>query len=295
MALLAVLAMAGVNIIWGIAFPITKPALQDIPPMSFALLRFALVVAVLIPLAGRSWLVLLRGPERWRMLILGTCGFGLVQLTQMLALQLSPASDIALIATTTPLWITILAWPMLGERPGLWGWLGLSLALIGLLLVIGPQDGGAASATGGRVLGDLIYLVSSLLWALYNVLGKALMRRYNPLGPTTAAALIGMLSLIPFAGSELLAGQRYLFSAAAVLALLFTALLVTVLGYLTLFWAYRHASAAQVAVTMYLQPIAGVVAAWLWLHEPLSGGFLAGAVLVLLGVAVASQSQASTA
>jgi drug/metabolite transporter (DMT)-like permease len=59
---------------------------------------------------------------------------------------------------------------------------------------------------------------------------------------------------------------------------------VTVVGYLALFWAYRRASAAQVAVTMYLQPLAGVVLAWLWLGEPLGTWFLIGSGFVLVGV-----------
>jgi drug/metabolite transporter (DMT)-like permease len=71
---------------------------------------------------------------------------------------------------------------------------------------------------------------------------------------------------------------------AALLALLYTALLVTVVGFLVLFWAYRRVSAAQVAITMYLQPLAGVVVAWWWLGEPLGAWFVAGAVLVLFGV-----------
>jgi len=281
----AVLAMAGVNIIWGMAFPITKPALNDIPPFSFAFLRFSLVLVVLLPLAGRSWVDLLRGPERWRMLILGICGFGCVQLTQVLALQLSPASDIALIATTTPLWITVLAWPMLGERPDLRAWLGFGLAIIGLGLIVWPQGGNSTAVAGqDRLLGAALYLVGSLLWALYNVVGKDVMARHNPLAPTAAACLIGTITLLPFAGWEAASGQQIQITIAGGLALLYTALLVTVVGYLVLFWAYRRASAAQVAVTMYLQPLAGVVLAWLWLGEPLGAWFLIGAAFVLVGV-----------
>jgi O-acetylserine/cysteine efflux transporter len=292
-ALGAVLAMALVNVIWGVAFPITKPALADIPPFTFAALRFLIALAVLLPLAGRRWIELLRGPERWRMLALGMCGFCLVQLAQMLALQLSPASDIALIATTTPLWITLLAWPMLGERPGVRGWLGFALAISGLVLVVWPQGGGAENS--GRLLGDLIYVVGSLAWALYNVLGKAVMARHDPLGPTAAAALVGTIGLVPFALWEWASGRPAHITVAGAGALLYTGLLVTVVGFLVLFWAYRRVSAAQVAITMYLQPLAGVLAAWWWLGEPLGAWFLIGAALVLAGVGVVAFRRAEGA
>lgn len=280
----AVVAMAGINVIWGMAFPITKPALQDIPPFMFAFLRFTLVLIVLLPLAGRSWIELLRGQERWRILILGVCGFGAVQLTQVIALRLSPASDIALIATTTPLWITLLAWPMLRERPDVRGWLGFGAAIIGLGLIVWPQNGAQSLSGQDRLIGDAVYLVGSLLWALYNVIGKDVMARHNPLAPTAAACLVGAITLLPFAGWELWAGATIRVTPAGILALLYTAFLVTVVGYLALFWAYRRASAAQVAVTMYLQPVAGVVLAWLWLGEPLGTWFLIGSACVLLGV-----------
>ena len=102
-AYLAIAVMAGINIIWGAAFPLTKPALESIPPITFALLRFLLALAVLLPLARGRALRLLRGPDAGRVVAMGLSGFCFVQLSQTIALELSPASDIAMIATTTPL------------------------------------------------------------------------------------------------------------------------------------------------------------------------------------------------
>ncbi|GAB4123668.1 MAG: DMT family transporter [Roseiflexaceae bacterium] len=275
--------MALINIIWGVAFPITKPALNDLPPFSFAFLRFVLSLLILLPLAGRSWIALVRGPERWRMLLMGMCGFCLVQVAQTLALTMSPAADISLLSTTSPLWITLLAWPMLGERPDWRGWVGFALAIVGLILVV--QPGGATAEAGPqRLIGNLIFSLGCIAWALYNVVGKELMTRYDPLAATTAACFLGTIGLVPFAAWEVGSKQAFHFSMAALLALLYTALLVTVVGFLVLFWAYRRVSAAQVAITMYLQPLAGVVVAWWWLGEPLGAWFIAGAALVLFGV-----------
>src|SRR5581483_6325471 len=149
---IAVLVMAGVNVIWGAAFPLTKPALETIPPLTFAVLRFVLALAVLLVLARGAAFRLLRGPDRGRIIAMGLSGFCFVQLSQTIALQLSPASDIAMIATTTPLWVALLAWPWLGERLSWRGGLGFALAIGGLLLIIWPQrDAGVAFA--GRLIG----------------------------------------------------------------------------------------------------------------------------------------------
>jgi O-acetylserine/cysteine efflux transporter len=279
----AVIAMAGVNVIWGAAFPLTKPALEDIPPFTFALLRFCLALAVLLPLAGARALALLRGPDRRQIVLMGALGFCVAQLAQTLALELSPASDISLIATTSPLWIALLARTWLGERVGGRGWAGFALAILGLGLIFWPQgDGGTFGWQ--RPVGNAIFLVNGFAWACYNVLGKELMARRDPLPAIAAAGLVGTAGLVPFAVGEWLFGRTPQLTVVGVAAVAYTGLLVTVLGFLVLFWAYRRASAAQVAITMYLQPLAGVLLAWQLLGEPLGALFLLGSALVLAGV-----------
>jgi drug/metabolite transporter (DMT)-like permease len=276
--------MAGVNMIWGAAFPLTKPALETIPPFTFALLRFCLALAVLLPLAGGRAVALLRGPDRRRLVVAGALGFCLAQLAQTLALDLAPASDIALIATTTPLWIALLARVWLGERLAPRGWAGFALAIGGLALIFWPAE--AAAGDWRRTLGDAIFLVNGFAWACYNVMGKELMARHDPLPATAAAGLVGTAALLPFALGEWASGRIPRFTPLGAAAVAYTGLLVTVLGFLVLFWAYRRARAAQVAITMYLQPLAGVLLAWQLLGEPIGALFLLGAGLVLAGVAL---------
>jgi O-acetylserine/cysteine efflux transporter len=290
-SLAPLLAMAGVNMIWGAAFPLTKPALEAIPPFTFALLRFGVALAVLLPLAGRGAPVLLRGPDgRW-LAVMGLLGFCVAQLAQTMALSLSPASDIALLSTGTPLWIALLAHLWLGERLGRRGALGFVLAIGGLALILWPHGGASADARR-RLLGDVIFLANGFTWACYNVMGKRMMARHAPLPATAAAGLVGFAGLLPFAAGEWLVGQTPRFTPTGVAAVAYTGLLVTVVGFLTLFWAYTRVRAAQVAITMYLQPLAGVLVAWALLGEPVSGAFLAGAVLVFLGVWVVTAQKA---
>jgi len=110
------------------------------------------------------------------------------------------------------------------------------------------------------------------------------MARHDPLPTTTAAGLIGAAGLLPFAAGEWLSGRTPQITPVGLAAVGYTGLLVTVLGFLVLFWAYSRVRAAQVAITMYLQPLAGVLVAWALLGEQLSGAFLAGTALVFGGV-----------
>ncbi len=282
---LPILAMAVVNIIWGAAFPLTKPALETIPPFTFALLRFAVALAVLLPLAHREAIRLLRGPDARKIAFMGLLGFCLAQVAQTLALQLSPASDISLLSVGSPLWIALLARIWLGEQLGRRGMIGFALAISGLALILWPADYGSTDLSL-RIVGDVIFLINGFTWACYNVMGKDLMARHAPLPTTTAAGLVGFICLIPFAAGEWLVGLTPRPTLVGVAAVAYTGLLVTVFGFLVLFWAYSRVRASQVAITMYLQPLAGVLLAWAFLGEPLSALFVAGAALVLAGVAL---------
>lgn len=282
---LALLALAGVNIIWGCAFPLTKPALQDIPPFSFALLRFLLALAVLLPVCARQALPMLLGPDRWRVIAAGLLGFTLAQTGQTVGLALAPASDIALLATLAPIVVMLLAWAWLGERPSSRIWWGLVLSLAGLILILWPNDH-YSIGHDSRVLGDMIFLIQPISWGAYNVMGRALTQRHAPLPVVTAAGLVGTVGLLPLAATEWARGEVPHFTVISVAALCYTALLVTALGFLVLYWALKQLPAARTAMLMYLQPLAGVLLAWAWLGEPLTLPLLGGGALVLLGVGI---------
>lgn len=280
--LAALVVMAGVNIIWGAAYPITKPALVDIPPIFFALARFVVACLVLVPLAPQATWSLISGPEKQRFFVLGFVGFCLTQMSQVAAIMLSPSSHLALMATTTPLWVAGLAYVWLKEPLTPRMLAGLGVAICGIILVLNPA--GWESAPAGAILGYGIFLVSTVCWASYIVMGRSVMKAHPPVAATAAAAVYGVVSLIPFSVGEYLAGYVPHLTMAGISGILYTGLLVTVVGYLALFWALQRAASGRVSATMYFQPIAGVSVAWLLLGERPSIVFFIGAAVTLIGV-----------
>ena len=110
--------LAITSIGWGFNWPITKYLLGELPPLTlrgFTGVIGAALLALLALLRGQS----LRVPAGiWPRLVLA----GLLNVTGWmvlmgLALLWLPASEAALIAYTMPVWASILAWPVLGERP----------------------------------------------------------------------------------------------------------------------------------------------------------------------------------
>lgn len=282
----AITGLVIMNVVWGAQFPFTKPALDVMPPFTFTLLRFLLAVMILLPLSGSGWIRLLKGPDRYRFIGVGFMGFCVAQVTQTVAIKLSLASDIALLSTSTPLWMALLARLWLGEKLGRHGQLGFSLAIGGLLVILWPKDSGTIETS--RIIGDAIFMITGFSWAYYNVKGKALMERHKPLDATAVAGLAGTICLFPFAGFELFTGQMPRFTTLAVASVAYAGILATAIGFVVLYWALGRVRATHAAIMMYLQPLAGVFFSWLLLDEYLGINFLTGGLLVLIGVGLVS-------
>jgi drug/metabolite transporter (DMT)-like permease len=98
--------------------------------------------------------------------------------------------------------------------------------------------------------------------------------------PASLAELAGILTL---PGAEPI---TLTLEAAPIVAtgVVYSAIVVTVIGIVVLFAAYRHLSVARVAATFYVSPLTGVLLGAMWLREPVGPPFIAGAALILLGV-----------
>lgn len=304
--------LVGAAAIWGAAFPFTKPALSEMMPATFTAFRFLLVCLILTPLAvlarRRATGVFGLGIDRrdWsRLVAAGLIGYVVAQIGQNWALSLSPSSDVAIIAATQPVWIVVLGAVFLREAVPRRGRAGLGLCLVGVLCITGINPlrlaGAGDGAAGGwqRPAGDLIFLIGSACWAVYNLLNRPLGDRNPPLSTMAALSLVGLTGLAPFALAErggwlrlpgVTAPDRAPVTGAVVGGVVYSAVLVTVVGLLVLLVAYQHLSVAQVAVTFYVSPLTGVLVVVAWLGEPVQAGFLVGLPLILLGLYLTTQS-----
>lgn len=289
--------MVVTTIIWGAAFPISKSGLGDVPAATFALARFVIAAAVLVPLV----FIVRRGfhisRRDWpKVALAGVLGFVVIQLGQNWGLSLSPASDIAILTTTEPVSIALLGVYFLKEKPAPFFWAGLALSLVGVLTVIGvnpftlfsPSSG--PSQNDNRLFGDLLFLGGTLGFAGYNILNRGLSKRIDGLEFTSGAVSVGVVCLVPFALIEILFGTAPInFTGRAWAGILYTALLVTVFGFLALSWSLKRVTAARVALLFYLQPLSGVIISWFG-GEQLTWNFGVGAVMILGGVYIAERA-----
>lgn len=260
-----------------------KVAVDAIPPMTLAALRFS-IASVLLWLWARSKQPSGRAPTVHDLPLIVGMGLTAVAAYNVLflyGLKLAPASDGAIIVPgLAPIMTAALAAVVLGERIGRWGVAGLLTAFAGLILVMNP--GGAQAP--GRLLGDFLFFLGAACWGIYSVIGKAATTRFSPVNATLYGTVTGTLMLLPFAVAE--RGWNAL--AAAPLAswtgALYLAVFGTVLAFVFFYEGVKRIGAARATTFAFLVPIFGVVSSVIMLGERLSASTFAGGALVLLGL-----------
>ncbi len=183
MAPAGLLFLAITSMGWGFNWPVTKYLLSELPPLTLRGVTGvigALLLAVFAVMRRQSLSV---PADQWPRLIpaaiLNVTGW---MVLMGLALLWLPASEAALIAYTMPVWASLIAWPVLGERPTLVRTISLVMALAGLASIMG---GNGLTASVEKLPGILMALGGAFGFALGTVLAKKLPIK---LPPVTAAA-----------------------------------------------------------------------------------------------------------
>jgi len=271
---------------WGFNWPVTKYLLSELPPLTLrgsSGVIGAALLALLALLSRQSLHV-----PRWmwpRIVLLGVLNVTAWMVLMGLALLWLPASEAALIAYTMPVWASLLAWPVLGERPTLLRTIALLMAFAGLASIMG---GNGLSASMQKQPGIIMALCGAIGFAVGTVLAK---RRPILLPPIPAAAWQIGIGCLPVAVAGLLIETT---NVSAVTETGWALLVYSVVGqfciaYVSWFAALARLPASVAAIGTMAVPVIGVVTSALALHEPLGPGQIAALIFTLAGVALATR------
>jgi drug/metabolite transporter (DMT)-like permease len=272
---------------WGFNWPINKYLLSELPPLTMRGSTGVIGAALLTGLAlisGQS----LRVPRAlWPRLVMAAilnvaCWMALMGL----ALLWLPAGEAALVAYTMPVWASLLAWPILGERPNLLRVISLVTAFAGLAAIMGG-NGFAASAE--KLPGIIMALGGSFGFALGTVLSKKLPLHLPPL--SAAAWQIGIGSLpVAIAGWLIEKADLAAVTNFGWMLLAYATVVQFCIAYVSWFAALARLPASVAAIGTMAVPVIGVVTAAVALHEPLGPGQIAALFFTLAGVVLATRS-----
>ncbi|HVD34223.1 MAG TPA: DMT family transporter [Rubrobacter sp.] len=270
--------------LFGSSVVAVRVAVQEVPPLSLAVLRFGQGGLLLVLL-----LLVTRGQLRieWRDLpllaLLGAILFTVSPVTFNGSLRLIEASRGALILATIPLWSALLSRATRSERLVFRQVVGVLLSLAGVGLVLAADgldwDGGLEG-----LLGDALMLVTALCGAAYGVLAQRAFARYNALTVITFAMVLGTLLLLPAALVEDPVGVIQRLDGRTVALLVFLGVFGGALVSFLRTFALTRLTPPQVAVYINLNPLVAAVLGAALLAERLTIIFIVGFGAVLLGV-----------
>lgn len=271
-----ILALAVVAV-WGTNFVVIKVALDDLPPLLFAVLRFTFAF---VPAA----LFLRRPAVPWRDLIaygllIGAGQFGVLYL----AMDGHASPGIASLVIQTQVFFTIgLSMALSGERLRRDQWLALTLAVAGLGVILGHTDGSTTP------LGLGLLLLAALSWALGNLVVRrsvgADMLAYVVWASLFSIPPLIVLSLV-FEGPDVMLAGIARADTATWLAVAWQSAGNTLFGFACWGFLLSRYPAATIAPMALLVPVFGMAASTLALGEPLPGWKLLAAVLIIGGLA----------
>lgn len=289
----AMLVLVVCNLLWAGTYVAGKIALRTLSPVELNALRFGIAGLIFLPFLWRArGRVILDRTALLRLALLCLLGFVVNKALEFGGLDLTTASDTALLIAAEGVFTAIFGWMLLREAVRGWAVCGLLLAVLGVYLVVERGLVLPHLGAGTRVVGDLLILAALVSEALYSVLGKSTLSRL-PAIAVTAGGIVGSLAVwLPAAGVNLAAQGPPQPTPATWGAVLYLAIAGTVLAYLGWISALGHVRASTAAPTLFLQPLVGSMLAALILGERLGWASVAGGVLIVGGIWMVSRDEA---
>lgn len=278
---IAQVALAAV--LWGAAYPLTKGVLDTLPPIGLGFFRFALASLVLVVLTRSAPLSGVAPADRRAMGWLAFWGTFVLVLGMNFGLRWAPGIASSIISGTPPLFTVILAAVWLREP-----WQGrqfaaVAIALAGLFLLAGDTPD-AAPRGPHYWLGIVLVIIPQVAWAVYGILGKAIISRYPWPVLCRDTFALGAAMLAPFALAEAWQDGLGTWGSREWLVLGYLGICNSVFTYGLWNSALAMIPVSTASFVLYLQPISGAVLSSILFGERLGPAGWAGTALVFLAL-----------
>lgn len=274
-------------VIWGASPVATRIATEDVEPLMVAVLRTVLAAVIAVPLVSMSGLrPPASRPSRLLLLVSAAAAFVIFPVVYTVGQERTSAMHGVAILAGLPVFTGLWAAVATRRLPGAWWLAGCAVALAGEAVIIAGRAGGDDGTA--TLAGDLIVLAGALAVSSGYVAGALLVPRGVSSATTTYwGVILGGVVLLPLGLGLVARGGAPHADARSWAAVLFLAVMVSIVGYVGWYWALASGGIARMAPLMFLQPISGLVLAALLLDERLTPAFGVGAAAILAGVAVA--------
>lgn len=267
--------------VWGGSFLFMRVAVADFGPVALIELRVGLAALFLLPIAlWRGRLPLIR--QHWKsLLVVGTLNAAVPFLLYAYAAQSLGAGFLSVANAVTPVWGAVVGWLWFKDRLPWMRSLGLLIGLVGIIVLVWDKLHFQAGGTGPAVLAAISAPVFYGIAANWT---KRFLSGVDALANATGSMIGASLVLLPFA---IYAWPATSASLAAWSATVLLAIVCTGAAYIVFFRLIANVGPTGAVSVTFLVPVFGVIwGAW-FLEEPITPSIGAGAVIILIGTALA--------
>lgn len=272
------------NIIFG------RAAVAEVEPFTLAFLRWTLTAFILVPFV---WTFLRQRKRDAReiapaLLAMGFFGMWICGALVYLALKYTSATNGTLIYTSSPVIIILIEWFWKGRQIGWREAMGVALAFCGVVVIV--LKGDLQNLLNLQFnLGDLIFVLAAVSWAIYSVALKShRFQQFGTLPLFMMMAACGGLLLAPFALFEIVWFEKFPTTASAWTNIIGIVVFASLLAFSTFQFGVKVLGASVAGIFLYLLPVYGVSMAVVFLGENLGAYHGWGILLVLGGVILAT-------
>jgi drug/metabolite transporter (DMT)-like permease len=278
---------------WACNWIIGRGLSTSIPPMAMTFYRWLFAILILAPFAcphvRREWPIVWR--HRRTLFLLGIVGVGSHNALAYLGLNYTTAMNGVILNSFIPVMIIALSWIFLRQRLTPVQSAGVAVSFTGVLAIL-SQGSLQTLASFQLNRGDLLVILSLLLWSIYTICLRWKPAGLHMLTFLFVIACVGDAGVLPLYLAETAMGSTMTFTLINVAALLGVALFSSVLAYI--FWnrGVEQVGANVAGLFVHLMPVFGTILAWLFLDERLHAYHVIGIAFILTGIYVTSRGAA---
>ena len=248
------IALIIVNLIYALNYTIAKDVMPEyIQPSGFILLR--VIGGSILFFLTYLFFVKERVKKKdfFRLMLCGLFGVAINQLFFFEGLNLTTPINAAIIMTISPVLVIITSAIIIKEKITLRKIIGIILGLIGACILI--LNSGDISFENDFFTGNILVLINATSYAIYLVLVKTLMKRYNPITVMFYVFIFGLIFVLPFGIDEIQKIDLTTFNEEIYLKIGFVVICTTFIAYMFNAFALKSLNPSVVSVYIYLQPL----------------------------------------
>jgi drug/metabolite transporter (DMT)-like permease len=263
---------------WASSFVVIRICLGPLTPVQLATARYVAAGVIAFGYLMFRW----TRPKGLDLLRLSVAAFLFIAAYAVLlntGEQSVAAGPASFIVNTMPVFTALIATFTLGERFGLWGWVGTAVSFCGVALIAASADGAFDFDPNAGLI-----LAAALCAAVASVLQKPILNRMPALAVTAWVLLIGCLPLLPAVPATI---EAVIAAPAAVnLGVAYLVIFPTAIGYVTWAIALKRLTAARASNFLYGVPPTATFIGFIWLGEIPSLLGTIGALTAIFGVII---------